>query len=240
MTVSEMHLQFRQALDKVNSSSYPELLTEQVDYYLNEAQLRFIKTRYSGNNLSKNSFEQNQKRIDDLNKIVITRFSKVLPITYDPTTFKCSLSTIYNDEACTVVSSEKYMFYVMGRCKTSKTNCSSKYHNIRIYTHDELNVVRKNPFRKSVYSEPIGYFEDNNINIITEGNFTADVLAISFIKEPVLIKYGSQYPVPTTDVSCELSEQTHKEIIQLAVAIALENTDNPRLQTQMYNINNQE
>ena len=69
MTTTEMILEFKLASDNLDSSIIPDLRPEHILYYLNEAQLRFIKTRYQGNNLYKTSFEQVQKRTDDLNNI---------------------------------------------------------------------------------------------------------------------------------------------------------------------------
>jgi hypothetical protein len=44
------------------------------------------------------------------------------------------------------------------------------------------------------------------------------------------------YGIPLSQ--CELSEHTHKEIIQMAVGIALENLESPRQQTQVTNLQN--
>lgn len=77
MIVQQMHNELDITLDKVSSLSYPEFEDWEKDFYLNEAYMRFIKTRYSANNVSKKGFEQTQKRIDDLKNIVISRFCKV-------------------------------------------------------------------------------------------------------------------------------------------------------------------
>jgi hypothetical protein len=240
MLIDRMHLEFRIALDKLDSSAYPDILPEQVDYFLNEAQERFVKTRYSGNNLLQASFEEIQKRTDDLNNIVITRFGKLVPLVYEPTTLSVDLNTLYEDEDCITPTQYKYMIYLMGRCKTGKLGCEYKYRNLRIYNHDKVQIIRKHPFKKPVMSEPIAYFENKSLHVVTEGNFNAEVTAITFLRRPVEMQYGSVYPTPTTDVSCELAEHTHKEIIQLAVFIALENIESPRQQTTISNIQSQE
>ena len=44
MNITQAHIEFRQSLDRADSSAYPDLLAEQVDYFLNEAYNRYIKT----------------------------------------------------------------------------------------------------------------------------------------------------------------------------------------------------
>src|SRR4030043_934065 len=74
MTVSEMHTAFRLHLDKSTSLvGNPDFLPEEIDFWLNESQDRFIKQRMFGNNYKQESFENTQKRIDDLRTIVVTK-----------------------------------------------------------------------------------------------------------------------------------------------------------------------
>jgi len=70
MTASEMHVAFKLGLDKTNSLSYPSFLPEEIDFWLNQGVRKFVKTRYSGINAKREGFEQSQKRIDDLRKLV--------------------------------------------------------------------------------------------------------------------------------------------------------------------------
>jgi hypothetical protein len=72
MTVSEMHQAFRLQLDKSSSLvGNPDFLPEEIDYWLNEAQDRFIKQRLYGNNFKQERFDNIQKRIDDLRSLVV-------------------------------------------------------------------------------------------------------------------------------------------------------------------------
>ena len=80
MTIEEMHNEFDITLDKISSSSYQELEPWEKDFYLNEAQMRIIKQRYSRKNTYRKGFEENQKRIDDLKNLVISRFCKVTKV----------------------------------------------------------------------------------------------------------------------------------------------------------------
>ena len=62
MNITEMHRAFRLGLDKTQSLEYPDFLPEEIDFWLNEAIRAFVKTRYSGMNLKRESFEETQSR----------------------------------------------------------------------------------------------------------------------------------------------------------------------------------
>lgn len=66
MTLAELHRNFKIELDKSSISSYPSFLPEEIDYWLNTAVIRLIKTKYSGRNSSRIGYQENQKRTDDL------------------------------------------------------------------------------------------------------------------------------------------------------------------------------
>ena len=70
MNVAQMHIAIQQGVDKINSLQADLLLSQEIDIELNKAQIRFINTRYGGNNIYRKGFEQSQKRIDDLRTLV--------------------------------------------------------------------------------------------------------------------------------------------------------------------------
>ena len=71
MTSQEMEIAFKQGLDKFDSLNYPDFQTDQIELILNQAQDQFVKQRYGGNNLKKQSFEETQKRTEDLKNVVV-------------------------------------------------------------------------------------------------------------------------------------------------------------------------
>ena len=72
MTVPEMHDRVRFLLDRVSSYQADTLLVNEVDMALNIAQEDYVKQRYNRANKYGKGFEENQKRIDDLNNLIIT------------------------------------------------------------------------------------------------------------------------------------------------------------------------
>lgn len=78
MTITEMHQFFKVGVDKSESFSYPSFQSEEIDYFLNKAQERFIKQRYGINNLKGQGFEQTQKRTDDIREVIMYNNSSSL------------------------------------------------------------------------------------------------------------------------------------------------------------------
>lgn len=70
MTVLEMHIATRHTIDRVNSLRNDNLRQEELDLELNRAMMRFINTRYGRNNIYGKGFEESQKRIDELRRLL--------------------------------------------------------------------------------------------------------------------------------------------------------------------------
>jgi hypothetical protein len=238
MTLSDFHIEFKIALDKIDSSAYPDILPEEIDYFLNEAQERFIKTRYGINNIYKEGFEEIQKRTDDLKNLVVTNYASVTAVGTETNTYRINLSSLFSDEAHTTpITTETYQHYLRGRARVVKTGCATKYVSVKPFRQDEIERIIKDPFNKPTVTEPVIYFERSNIYAVTDGTFTIDKFKVTYLKRATTIRRGTVYATPTTDVLCELPDHTHKEIVQIAVNIALENIESRRLNTQEGQLN---
>lgn len=112
MTISEMHTAFKLELDKTSSLELPAYEPEEIDFWLNNAIRKFVKTRYSGVNLKQESFEQSQKRIDDLRTLVRYKENQM----WNDTTGVYSISTsrpntyIFDLDDLTSNNSDVYWF----------------------------------------------------------------------------------------------------------------------------------
>ena len=71
MTIEEMHISVKLGLDKSAALELPAYEPEEIDLWLNNAIQTFVKTRYSGVNPKNQSFEETQKRIDDLRTLIV-------------------------------------------------------------------------------------------------------------------------------------------------------------------------
>ena len=79
MTCAELHLEFKFRCDKLDTLNYPNFLPEEIDLILNNAQERLIKQRYGFNNIKRQSFEETEKRTEDLKEIVKNAILTPLP-----------------------------------------------------------------------------------------------------------------------------------------------------------------
>lgn len=77
MTASEMITGIKLGLDKSSGLTLPAFTNDELYYWINRTIEEFVKTRYSGWNIKRESFEQNQKRTDDLRSLIK---EDVLPI----------------------------------------------------------------------------------------------------------------------------------------------------------------
>ena len=110
MTVGEMHLAIQQGVDKINSFQADLLLPQEIDLELNQAQYKFINTKYGQSNRLQKGFEEGQKRIDDIRTLI-----EELPL---GTTFKEQLDT--NIWVDTAVLPADYMYLVNVRAHSLK------------------------------------------------------------------------------------------------------------------------
>ena len=141
MNVQEMHLAIQQGVDKINSLQADMLLPQEIDIELNKSQLRFINTKYSGNNRHRTGFEESQKRIDDL-RTIVREFEA-------PVTFKEQLrNNIFVDTFTLPVD---YMYLVNQQSTVWIDDCNPMNWNI-------------------IYPDPINYFTMSLSDFVCDKN----------------------------------------------------------------------
>ena len=84
-------------------------------------------------------------------------------------------------------------------------------------------------------AKPLRLFYNNTIEFTTDGNYSVPTAYIRFLRKPATVNVLS-----TPVVSCDLSEHTHDEVVSLAVQLALENVEQPRLQSYLQEVNTME
>jgi|1_EtaG_2_1085319.scaffolds.fasta_scaffold00175_9 hypothetical protein len=223
MLIPTAHIEFLITVDKQSTSQVPEMPDEMVDYFLNEAYGRFVKTRYAKNNIYKAGFEEIQKRTEDLKGLVVTELVTTIPVPYelDETAFP-AVQAVLTDLTL------PYWFYLRSRTLVTRESCSDKWKKPKLVQQDDLETVLEDPFNKPRTYRPVVYFENGNILIRTDGTFTVPSVKLTYIKEPLPVNLGT-YGGAVQEF--EISDHTHKEIVQLAADIAIENIESQRIQT---------
>lgn len=233
MTIQQFHREFKVFFDKTDSSAYPEFLDGEIDIYLNEAQERMVKHRYGKNNIFRSGFEEIQKRTDDLKNLVITRFTSLTQATayqeIGDNVYRADLGSLFTDAALTVSATEDYQFYLKSIAKSCKADGCCAWSRVKLVQHDDISSMATDPFNKPTYTRPVIFFEDGDIFVWTGNSNTVDGFQVTFIKRPVQLNIGT-YGSPVAE--CELSDHLHKELLQEAIQVALENIGSPRIQTQ--------
>lgn len=220
MTIADMHYDFKKKLNKVDSQQNRNLLVPEIDWALNEAQELFIKWIAEPRTRSHFGVEKSQRTIDDIRTLV-----------------KSESITITDNK---VVLPIDYMFYLKAEVLMNKTTCGDRKARLVIRQHNDK--FEESPFDCSSYEWKVvnGLFTDGNIQLFDDGSFTNTSIELSYIKKPKYIhnakafgtgiyrlpsgvvlgrdKDNAQDTNPET-VDCELPEHTHREIVDIAVAM---------------------
>ena len=224
MTIEEMHFDFKMKLNKVDNQENRNLLIPEIDWILNEAQELFVKMIAKPRLRSNLGFEKSQRIIDDIKNIVINDYN---------------LKVVENK----VALPDDYWHFLSGEVIIEKGSCKNVKAKFHLRQHDD--DFENSPFDKSsfIWRTVNGVFYKDGIKLFTDGTFQIKDFHFNYIKK---LKYihnaknykNQQYKLPSGvmlkgKVDCELSEQTHREIVDLAVLLA-----STQLESQSYQIHN--
>ena len=210
MTISEMHYDFKKKLNKVDSEQNRNLLVPEIDWALNEAQELFIKMVAEPRQRSFLGFEKSQRTIDDIRTIVESE--QVVTITNGVAPFP-----------------ERYLFFLKAEVLMDKGNCRGVKGRLHVRQHDD--EFENSPFDKSSFEWRIvnGLFITEGVKVFDDGTFTNKSLVLSYIRKPSYVHNANAfrngtYQLPSGrvlegTVDCELPEHTHREIVDIAVAL---------------------
>lgn len=245
MTTVEFKNEFDILYNNINSNAAPGLDLYEISVYLTKAQLEIIKEYNGPLNKYQKSFEGSDKRRIDLKELIKD--------------YKSTTSIISNDR---ITSSLQSKFFEIPNdvflIKYEKGNYTKNSCDIEIdivpVTLDEFNESKKNPFRKP----------DKNIAWRLDFNSTISN-TVEIISTEVITKYHLRYlkypdPIILTDLStnpeftgmglsidgitseqtCKLDKELHREILDRAVELATLDYKENNLQNkvQLNNRNN--
>ena len=216
MTIREMHYDFKQKLNKIDSQQFRNLRVPEIDWKINEAYELFVKSVAQPRVKNHLGFEVNQRAIDDIRTIVINDFL-ITPVEIDSKTYYAELPS-------------NYMFYVSSEVLMSKEACENRIGRVVVRQHDDR--FEASPFDSSSFEwkEVNVIFYDKGIKIFTDSTFNIEHLKLNYIRKHDYI-HNAQDFLPTGSYTlpsevaltgrqdCELPEHTHREIVDIAVLI---------------------
>lgn len=224
MTIKDMHYDFKKKYNKVDSQQNRNLLIPEIDWTLNEAYELYVKMIAQPRTKSYLGFEVNQRSIDDIRTIVIN--GNCLDVV-------SNIATLPDD----------YWHHVKSYALISKGICLNVKAKFHIRQHDD--DFENSPFDNSNFEWRTvnGLFYQDGIQVYTDGTFTVNKVCIDYIKK---LKYihnaedfrGGTYKLPsgvvlTGSEDCELPEHTHREIVDIAVALASGEIQSPGYELNM-------
>jgi hypothetical protein len=224
-----MHLAFKLELDKTSALELPSFEPEEIDFWLNAAITRFVKTRYTGSDKGV-GFEGNMKRIEDLRSLIVDDILlPVLPGSIRPNSWVYDTST-FSTERWFILGEEVDIEYI----KLGDTNISTKRQGIT-----ECNISTYRSHIDDPYSEHRLHYEEAKplrliygecVELITDGNYEPSFYYLRYLRKPITVSL-------TGDIDCDLPIHTHDEIVVLATNMVLENIEQPRYQTHSNELN---
>lgn len=215
MTEAQMIVLFKQ---KYNSSSFTNdsLGDDEIYLFLNDAYDRFVKQRFTGNNARKVAFEGDQKRIDDLRALLVTS---------PPTAAAISATNVEIPNSVNYDLPANYMYHVSTYVEDTRTDIENtdKYVGCEVIPNELVSIYSTSGHNNPVIRRPLVVFRKLDVfTIIHEPSTTLGNTVMTYLKQFTEISSG---------VDCELTPHTHREIVSMAVGLALEVTESKRFQT---------
>jgi len=247
MLIQDFHNSFKFRMDKLDGLNLPNFLPEEIDLLLNQAQDAVTKQKYGRNNPTNESFEQTQKREDDLRELIRTVRSQPVPynssvdnVTYNAINFVLPENywlliwdkAIINCNSCngTVLIPTKEFEQINSDRTSSITGIEVE---VRTVTHEEFQKAIKDAFKGPDHTKILKLEYKNRVEVIPSTDCTVLWYIYRYIKKPERMSLSG-------NVTCELSDFMHEEVLNEAVSIALEGIESKRTQTFNPLINNKD
>lgn len=216
MNIKEMHYEFKRKLNKIDGQQNRNLVIPEIDSILNEALELFIDLVAYPRLRNQMGFEKTQKNIDDIRTLVETDVA--------------ILTSVLPGDRFLLPLPKDYKYYLKSIASLVKESCHVFTNKVFIREHDDN-------FMESFFDVPSfkwrstsALFSGEGLIFYTDGTFSVNEVYLSYIKTHPYIHNAEDYrggtytkldgTVLTGTEDCILPEQTHREIVDLAVMIA--------------------
>jgi len=140
------------------------------------------------------------------------------------------------------VQAGDFMYYISSRSKVTRTNptITAEYIDNMMIEHVDINKFISTGFNSPRFKNPVCWIEDTLLYIMHDDltssyNDATWKFSYTYIKQPTTIDN-----VPADTTSCELSNYTHQEIVDITVNLMIENIESPRFETNIEKLKTQE
>ena len=196
MNIKQMHVGVNLEVQKIASNLNDDLLSQEIDYYLNEAIDDFIEQQYVAMKTENRSIEG--QHVNDALKNIITtsEITNLTDVDYLPNSRKGTIP-------------EDYRYYIF-----SRTLRAGKWVNNRKLEPKAIKEYVETATNIPIYREFPILLEGQDIIVIGDSREDFDVnteIRLTYIKDPITIEFpGSNDDYPS------FPNYTHKQIVKIA------------------------
>jgi hypothetical protein len=241
MTVSEMHVAVKLGLDKSSALELPSFEPEEIDYWLNVGQDRYIYDRYKEYKNNKTDNAITKEIHEELSPLIKYDNFAAAAITGFFGTVGMSGGGYYINIDSLGTYTLRHILVVMGYVTRTLEDGSGVTgglvfcNNISI---SDLNKYVINSFNQKPYFENPVYFlsqafsaDPNRGMVILVDYYTSSLEKVDlvYIREPK--KLNRTVDNDTLTTTCELPKYIHQRIVDLTVFLMIENIESNRVQT---------
>lgn len=230
MNNRDSHIYFKVILDKnaegIAFGGCPAFLPEEIDLFLNQAQLEILSNKITGNNALKVGLEGNLTNSSEIGKLIATDENLQA---YHTQYNEFAADDVHNDgNRMTVLSIQlKYS-------STLQANCG-------ITSHDVVKLFKQTYNNTPWVENPVAALENNKVLVYVDPILMQDPmyaprvdadgeyyrLDITYVKKPTKFNYINE------EDELDFPEDVMYEIINRAVVLALENIESQRQTTKL-------
>jgi len=225
MKIARMRHEIKLRWNKINSNHKKDFPDAYLDDIINDSIHEYIEIFYSGHNPKRYNlgFEITQQRIDMLSTLVVPDSSVTATLVSD-NTYKYNLDSL----------TPKYSHFLRGAIIVE--NCNNLSIPINIIRHNDFDhkMDDENTKPSLKWKRCLGLIKGNDsgnqmLYLYTDDNYVATNLHIEYLKKPKKVFSGgydslefllgdsTAYKSADTPVDCDLPEQYHTLIVDIAV-----------------------
>jgi hypothetical protein len=216
-----------QKLNKLSSNSHQEIQKEDKILALNEAQIKLIKRKVTGQSTSYGiGLDGFRKRYEDLQNLVEEYKDHSLDLKEVDT-------NIHQWEASLAALTPTYLFYIDSYVIADKGRCKDRLIKVNpdLTKHADILLLLDNSHYKPSfeYQETFNTISLDKINIYTDGTFTPKKIYVSYLRYPKYIDVEGYINLdgnPSTKQDCELEAHLEDELVDIAVQDLAQYTEN--------------
>ena len=203
--------------------------TDDSVYWLNQAEIKFVKERFNGNLPHRTSYEQNEKRTRDLvNLLREKKYEAVQPTnhtSYDEYqyAYPTNMMFVLNED---VVISDLNNNHEMDTCVFECTADNFMYRINNSLTDFHYRYHRARPLRVRT---------QDGFRLLTDKKYKIKKYTLGYIKVPTEITTENPYTNYT-----DFPDYIWPEIVKIAAQMYIENQGDPRYKTLLNEVNTQE